>query len=80
MSDLIDNTYLPFTPELLRSHFLVDVNGQIDYYLKSAARYHEFMEAHTDTAGIPLTKVRLQRQIEKDETILDRNGIQTSFR
>jgi len=67
MPDVIDKTYLPFTPEQLRSHFTNDVAGQIDYYQKSAARYHEFMGSHTETTGIPLTKARYPRQIEKDE-------------
>jgi len=67
MPDLIDSTYLPFTPEQLRSHFIIDVDGQIEYYKKSAARYHKYMVLQTKTAGIPLTKARYPRQIEKDE-------------
>jgi len=67
MSDVIDTTYLPFTPDELRSHFIVDVDGQLAYYRKSATRYQEFMASHPDTAGISLTMARLPRQIEKDE-------------
>lgn len=67
MPDLIDRTYLPFTREQLRSHFTMDVDGQIHYYLESARRYHNFMDSQTKTAGIPLTKARYPRQIEKDE-------------
>ena len=64
---MIDETYLPFTEEELRGHFVADVEGQIAYYRKSADRYHRFLAKHRDTAGIPLTKARTPRQIEKDE-------------
>jgi len=67
MPDQIDRTYLPFTPEQLRSHFIINVDGQIEYYRKSVALYHEFMDLQTKTAGIPLTKARYPRQIEKDK-------------
>jgi len=67
MSKVIDKTYLPFTEDDLRQHFTADAEGQIDYYRKSADRYHKFLAEHQKTAGIPLTKARLSRQIEKDE-------------
>lgn len=67
MPDVIDKTYLPFTRDALRPHFVVDVDGQFDYYQKSANRYHEFMDNHPETSGIPLSKVKTPRQIEKDE-------------
>ncbi|MCJ7739529.1 MAG: hypothetical protein MUQ10_19820 [Anaerolineae bacterium] len=67
MPDVIDKTYLPFTSDELRPHFIADVDGQLGYYQKSASRYHEFMDDHPETAGIPLTQARTPRQIEKDE-------------
>lgn len=67
MPDVIDKTYLPFTSGELRPHFVADVDRQLKYYQESASRYHEFMDAHPETAGIPLTKARKPRQIEKDE-------------
>lgn len=68
MNSIIDKTYLPFTESELKPHFIVDVEGQIDYFLRSAHRYKEFLLAnHNKTQGIPLTKARAPRQIEKDE-------------
>ena len=67
MQGVIDKTYLPFTADELRPHFIADVDGQLDYYLKSASRYREFLSQHPETAGIPLTQARIPRQIEKDE-------------
>ena len=67
MPEVIDRTYLPFTADQLRRHFVADVEGQIEYYRKSAERYCDFMSSHEDTAGIPLTQARSPRQIEKDE-------------
>ncbi len=67
MTNVIDKIYLPFTCDELRPHFIAEVDRQLDYYQKSASRYHEFIEEHTVTAGIPLTQARTPRQIEKDE-------------
>lgn len=67
MKDMIDKTYLPFTAEKLGHHFTADVEEQIAYYQTSAHRYHEFMQDHPDTAGIPLAAAKTPRQIEKDE-------------
>ena len=67
MSEIIDKTYLPFTEEDLRRHFVGDKKGQLEYYLKSAKRYHEFMSSGAATAGVPLSESKLPRQIEKDE-------------
>ncbi|MGQ3684233.1 MAG: hypothetical protein ACUBOA_04345 [Candidatus Loosdrechtia sp.] len=64
---MIDKAYLPFTTEELKPHFIADVDGQIDYYQRSACRYHKFMDDHQDMAGIPLTAAKTPRQIEKDE-------------
>ena len=67
MKDMIDKTYLPFIAEELKSHFISDVDAQINYYQKSACRYHKFMQDHPDTVGTPLTAAKKPRQIEKDE-------------
>src|SRR5512145_2009185 len=67
MKDIVDKTYLPFTAEELRPHFTADVNRQIDYYKKSAERYHKYMKDHPETIGEPLKTVQIPRQIEKDE-------------
>ena len=69
MKDMIDKTYLPFTADELKPHFIADVDGQIDYYQKSACRYHKFMDDHPETVGIPLTEAKTPRQIEKDERL-----------
>ena len=67
MPAVIDETYLPFTNEELRPHFIADIDGQLNYYQKSANRYHKFMQTHHNTAGIPITEAKTSRQIEKDE-------------
>jgi hypothetical protein len=66
-SDMIDDKYLRFTRDQMRQHFRVDAESQIDYFERSATRYKEFLSENPDRAGLPLTKVRLARQIEKDE-------------
>ena len=67
MPRVIDETYLPFTEDDLRQHFIADVDGQISYYRKSAERYHKFLAKYQNISGIPLSKARTPRQIEKDE-------------
>jgi len=67
MKNMIDKKYLPFSADELKPHFIADVDGQIDYYRKSACRYHEFMVNHPKTVGIPLKEAKTPRQIEKDE-------------
>lgn len=67
---MIDDNYLRFTRAQMRPHFLVDAERQIDYFEQSAKRYRDFLTEKpdkADRAGIPITKVRLLRQIEKDE-------------
>jgi hypothetical protein len=66
-TNVIEKTYLPFTADELRPHFVVDVEGQLAYYQRSAKRYRDFMDAHQETAGISLKQSMLPRQIEKDE-------------
>ena len=65
--DSINHIYLPFTLDQLRQHFTCDQDGQIEYYLQSAERYQKFMEENKDSTGIPLSKSKYPRQIEKDE-------------
>lgn len=77
--DMIDETYLPFTTDELRPHFIADVDRQIDYYQKSACRYHEFMEDHPETVGISLTESKTPRQIEKDERFWTITAIKNVF-
>jgi hypothetical protein len=64
---MIDKTYLPFTADELKPHFIADSDRQINYYQKSACHYHEFMSEHPDMVGLPITKAKTPRQIEKDE-------------
>lgn len=79
MGNVIDETYLPFTDEELRCHFTGDVEGQIAYYKKRAARYHKFLAEHPDKAGIPITKARSPRQIEKDERFWTLTSLKRMF-
>lgn len=67
LNSMIDSTYMPFEPEELYGHFLVDAEKQIEYFSKSADRYHEFLSMNPDLRGISVSKSRIQRQIEKDE-------------
>ncbi len=64
---MIDSTYMPFEPEELYQHFLVDAEKQVDYFVRSAERYHTFLAANPDHKGISVSRSRIQRQIEKDE-------------
>ena len=64
---MIDNMYMRFTRDQMRQHFLVDAESQIDYFERSAKRYRDFLAENPDMAGIPISKARLPRQIEKDE-------------
>lgn len=64
---MIDKTYLPFTADELKPHFIADKDRQITYYQNSAERYHKFMRKHRNIIAIPLTEARTPRQIEKDE-------------
>jgi hypothetical protein len=65
--DVIDPTYLPFTSEQLRPHFLVDADGQVAYFERSAQAYHNFIGARSERKGIPIADARGPCQIEKDE-------------
>ena len=66
---MIDPTYLPFDPEMLRAHFTPDANveGNLRYYLRSAAEYEGFRLATPARTGLPLSKLKAPCQIEKDE-------------
>lgn len=64
---MIHETYLPYSRNELRQHFVADAESNIDYFVKSAARYNEFLSQHQTTVGIPISKARGPRQIEKDE-------------
>ena len=74
-SGVIDPTYLPFSAEQLLPHLapsgdqFADSKARraLQYYLRSADRYHAFLQAHPDCRGIPLSDLRRPCQIEKDE-------------
>jgi len=74
MNERIDSTYLPFSAEQLESHLarrdgLVDGvdadRGGIEYYLRSAARYHK--HSPEDQLRNVIGELKYPRQIEKDE-------------
>jgi len=64
---IIDPLYLPYTPEEMKEHFIGQADEHVAYYVKSAERYQQFMRALDDTAGVPLSRAGLPRQIERDE-------------
>jgi hypothetical protein len=63
----IDPTYLPFTPDQLRPHFLRDADKHIAQFRRSAQAYRDFLKNNPERAGIPLALARGACQIEKDE-------------
>lgn len=67
MRQLIDEVYLPFTTEQLREHFLQGADEHIDYYARSAHRYHAFLKDRQTRSGIPFSEAAGPCQIEKDE-------------
>src|SRR5438128_9761741 len=66
-TEVIHPIYLPFTEEQLAPHFLTDVEGQLEYYRKSARRYRDFAAKWPDPAGIAIADSRAPCQIQKDE-------------
>ena len=76
---MIDKTYLPFSTEELRPHFICDADGHISYYEKSAHRYHKFLEDYPNPVGIPITVAKNPRQIEKDERFWTITSIKNVF-
>jgi hypothetical protein len=38
MSEMIEPTYLPFTADELRPHFLRDADGHVSYFLASGSQ------------------------------------------
>ena len=64
---IIDPTYLPYSPEELKPHFLGNADGHVSYYQRSADRYHRFQSENKDLRGIPISEAKRPRQIEKDE-------------
>ncbi len=66
-NDVIDSIYLPFTSEQLRHHFLVDADGQVAYFERSAQAYHNFIGTRPERKGVPIGNARGPCQIAKDE-------------
>lgn len=72
---VIDKTFLPFPADLVRQHFLSDGNGkprlspdrQLTYLQESAERYRKFHAAHPSRRSLPLSTMKADCQIEKDE-------------
>jgi hypothetical protein len=68
MIEVIDRRYLPFSAEQLGQHFQSDGRDRhVEYYQKSAQRYHQFLQSHPNRAGVPLREAAFACQIEKDE-------------
>jgi len=76
---IIDQKYLPFAPEELYRHFLGNEEKQVDYYIKSAETYHAFLAAHPELKGIPVSRSRRPRQIEKDERFWTASTLKSVF-
>jgi hypothetical protein len=65
--DVIEPTYLPFSAEELRPHFLVDAEGQVAYFERSAKLYRDFIGNRPERRGVSIGDSRGPCQIEKDE-------------
>lgn len=80
-ADVIDPIYLPFSTEVLRTHFAPteDAERNVARFVKQARRYHEFLAAHPDRRGMPLFKLKRPCQIEKDETFWTAASLMTLF-
>jgi hypothetical protein len=65
--DIMDATYLPFTEDELKGHFLRGADEQLRHCIESADRYHEFLLENKDNLAAPQGKARVPCQIEKDE-------------
>ena len=50
--DVIDPTYLPFTAEQLRAHFLVDRDSHIAYFQRSAQAYRDGRLTHAEVQRV----------------------------
>ena len=81
--DPIDETYLPFSTEVVREHLAKadsqlfksalgdpdsDETNGVAYYETSARHYHKFRDKKwAKREGMPVSVVKKARQIEKDE-------------
>lgn len=73
--DLDPTVYLPFTREVLKSHFAkikksgscVRNEKHINYYVNSIERLKKYMDMNKDRRGKPITEMRRECQAEKDE-------------
>jgi len=83
MPEVIDKTYLPFTVDQLLRHFTGDdeegKRKQVEYYVKSAERYHQFMSPRASMKGVSVTESKLPRQIEKDERFWTVTALKTVY-
>jgi len=76
---LIDKKYLPFEPEEMQQHFLRNAEKQVEYYIKSSERYHSFLAENPELEGIPVSRSRGPRQIEKDERFWTAAALKSVF-
>jgi len=76
---IIDEKYLPFEPEEMHQHFLGNSEKQIEYYIQSATKYHAFLAANPELKGMPVSRSRRPRQIEKDERFWTAAALKSIF-
>ena len=76
---MIDKTYLPFEPKNLYKHYLGNAERQVNYFIRSVEKYHEFMNENQDLEGVPITKSMKPRQIEKDEKFWTVTALKSVF-
>jgi hypothetical protein len=67
MPGIIDATYLPFSEDDLKSHFLRGADEQLRHFVESADRYHKFRLENKNNLRVRQDQARVPCQIEKDE-------------
>ncbi len=65
-AEAIDPTYLPFSADDLRPHFLADADANVAYFVQSAAKYAAYARAMA-SGDVPPLAAKHACQIEKDE-------------
>ena len=62
---ILEDTYLPFTKDQLKKHFIN--HDWVNELEKSVDRYKKFLRKNPSRQGVPISESRIPCQIEKDE-------------
>jgi len=67
MSEQIHEVYMPFSGKQLEQRFMSEPQKNVSYFQKSAKNHRAFLAENRQLEGIPVTKSKVPRQMEKDE-------------